>query len=78
MPQTTLDIDDPILQELRVLEEREGRPIGRIVSDLLAEALSHRATAGVAPLQWVSKPMRAKIDLTDKEALYAAEESRPG
>ena len=42
---TTLDIDDPILREVKAIHEREGRSIGAVVSELLAEALVRRALA---------------------------------
>ncbi len=72
MPRTTLDIDGPILKEVRALQEKEGRSMGRIVSELLAEALTQRKGPGEAPrLTWFSQPMRALVDLSDKEALYA-------
>jgi hypothetical protein len=43
------------------------------VSQLLAEALSRR-TAARKPreFRWISKPMRALVDIADKEALHAA------
>jgi hypothetical protein len=72
MPRTTLDIDAPILKEVRALQEKEGRSMGRIVSELLAEALAQRKGPSEVPrLAWVSRPMRALVDLSDKEALYA-------
>ena len=72
MPRTTVDIDDIVLQELRALQQREGRSMSEIVSGLLAEALARRKRPSDAPrLQWFSKPMRALVDLADKEALYA-------
>ena len=45
MPRTTLDIDAPLLRELKKLQEKEGRSLGKIVSQLLAEALARRKTA---------------------------------
>ena len=41
MARTTLNIDTPLLQELKMLQKREGKSLGRIVSELLAEALSN-------------------------------------
>jgi hypothetical protein len=78
---TTLDIDDPILKDLKRLQQREGRSLGRLVSDLLAQALAQpgasRRTAAPA-FAWHSKPMRAKVDLADKDAvLDAMDERRP-
>jgi len=70
---TTLDIDDPILKEVRALHEREGRSMGAIVSELLAEALARRRPSRARlPFRWTSRPMKALVDLTDKETVYAA------
>ena len=73
MPRTTIDIAAPILKELKALQRENGRPLGQIVSQLLAEALSRR-TAARKPreFRWISKPMRALVDIADKEALHAA------
>lgn len=35
---TTIDIDDPTLTKLKAIQTREGRSLGRLVSDLLAQA----------------------------------------
>ncbi len=71
MPRTTLNIEAPLLGELKKLQEKEGRSLGRIVSQLLAEALARRKNAPELPkLQWVSRPMHALVALSDKEALY--------
>jgi hypothetical protein len=75
MPRTTLDIDGPILQDLKRLQRREGKSLGRLASDLLASALGRR-TAEVKPsFQWSSRPMAARVDLADKEAVYSALDS---
>jgi hypothetical protein len=68
---TTLDIDDPILREVKTIHEKEGRSIGAIVSELLADALARRRTPRTRPaFRWVSRAMRAKVDLADKDAVY--------
>ena len=70
---TTLDIDDPILREVKAIHEREGRSIGAIVSELLAEALARRRPSRPRPsFRWTSRPMKSLVDLTDKEAVHAA------
>lgn len=71
MARTTVDIDAPILKELKSLQKKEKRSLGQIMSQLLAEALSRR-TKSPKPtkLQWVTRPMNATIDFTDKETLY--------
>jgi hypothetical protein len=70
---TTLDIDDPILREVKAIHEKEGRSMGAVVSALLADALARRRTARARPaFRWVSHPMKAQIDLADKDAMYSA------
>ena len=73
MPRTTVNIDAPLLRDLKRLQKREGKPLGRLISELLADALvrRQRASAPRTPFRWTSQPMHARIDLTDKEALYA-------
>ena len=62
------------------LQKQEGKSLGRLVSDLLAEALTrHKAARGQpVPFRWVSRSMRARVELSDKEALYSALDGRPG
>ena len=76
---TTIDIDAPILKDLKRLQERDGRSLGRLVSDLLAQALSASQAAGPSaapPFRWHSKVMGAKLDLSDKHALRDAMDER--
>jgi hypothetical protein len=78
MARTTLDIDDPILNEIRVIQKREGRSMGKIVSQLLAEALVQQQTSLVQQqtsaksprFKWISRPMRSLVDLADKDEVY--------
>lgn len=72
MPRTTLDIDGPILRDLKRLQRKERKSLGRLVSDLLADALSRPRGSRPRSLAWTSRPMRARVDLTDKEAVRAA------
>lgn len=76
---TTVDIDDPVLKDLKKIQQKEGRPLGRLISDLLAQALGERksARAPARASKWISKAMGARIDLADHEALYAAMEQEP-
>ncbi len=72
---TTIDIDDTILKEVKRLQRREGKSLGRLVSDLLAQSLvatKRAATADVPVFQWASKAMRARVDLSDKHAVLDA------
>jgi hypothetical protein len=74
MPRTTLDIDTPILRDLKRLQKREGKSLGRLVSDLLARALHHRDGERPSPssFRWIARSMRAQVDLTDKDAVHEA------
>ncbi len=73
---TTIDIDDPILREVKRLQRREGKSLGRLVSDLLAQALGAAkgtvAPADTAAFPWVATSMGARIDLADKHAVLDA------
>ena len=74
---TTVDIDDLILKEVKALQAKQGKSLGRLISDLLARALhqEHRAAKqGQRQPAWICRGMGARIDLADKEALYAAME----
>ena len=71
MTRTTLDLDDSVLRTLRRRRDREGRSIGAIVSELLALAL--RMEAEPPPtFRWASQPMGARVDIDDKDAVWAA------
>ena len=73
---TTVHTDDPILKDLKKLQQKEGKSPGRLISDLLAQALWERKAAkgSMRPSRWISRPMGARIDLADRDALYAAME----
>ena len=75
MPRTTVNIDTPVLRELKRLQKKERKSLGRLMSDLLAQALSRRKQEEplASPhLHWTSRAMKARVDLTDKEAVRAA------
>ena len=68
---TTLDLEKPVLDGLRRLQENEKLPLGKFASRLLAEAMAgERLLPPERPFEWVSADMRAKVDLADKDALY--------
>lgn len=75
---TTVDIDDPILKDLKRLQRREGKSLGRLISDLLAQALAgdRRGAPPPAEFDWTAKPMQARVDLADKHALLDAMDDR--
>lgn len=76
MARTTVDIDTLILREVKRLQRAEGKSLGRLVSDLLSEALAGRNRSPVVrELAWSTQDMRAFVDIGDKEALHAALDS---
>lgn len=73
MARTTVNIDTPILQELKRLRRTEGKSLGHLVSDLLSEAIAARKQKTSAPeLAWTTQDMGALVDIRDKVALHAA------
>ncbi len=74
MARTTVDIDTPVLADVKRLQKREGKSLGQVVSELLAEALVHRKDRRPAPrrFEWIARPMGARVDLNDKDAVAAA------
>ncbi len=72
MSRTTLNIDDPILNDLKRLQEKCGKSLGRLVSDLLAEAIVRSEKVETPPpFVWVRSPGRPLVDPLDKDAIYA-------
>jgi hypothetical protein len=73
MPRTTLDIDAPILRDLKRMGKREGKSLGRLVSDLLAQAIARRDAHHAIPpaFEWTSRRMQARVDLADRDAVRA-------
>ena len=74
MPRTTLNIDEPILRDLKRLQSEEKKSLGRLVSDLLAWAIRSRAEGTKVdppPFSWNSRRMNARVNLADKEAVWA-------
>ncbi len=78
MSRTTLNLDTPLLEELQEIRKKERKSLGALVSELVAEALVHRARRRSVPREfhWTTRAMGARIDISDKEALYAALDER--
>ncbi|MGO1193350.1 MAG: hypothetical protein ACTMHH_05685 [Nesterenkonia sp.] len=64
---TTLDLDASVLQQLKDYQRSRGKSLGVLASELLAQALAE--TNPEHPLEWVSHPMSARVDLEDREAV---------
>lgn len=68
-----MDIEQPILNELREFGRMEGRSLGQVASELLAEALVGRKK-NLKPdrkFAWNSRAMHARVDIADKDAVFA-------
>ena len=74
MGRTTINIDTPLLRDLKLLQKKEGKSLSTLVSELLVQGLARRRSAKTPTpsFHWVSRPMRALVDVTDKDALYNA------
>jgi len=74
MSRTTIDLDPTVLRELKARQRREGKTLGRLVSELLSTAMQGDGDEPPSPalLAWSSRPMRALVDLEDPEALRRA------
>ena len=70
MAEPLVHIEPTVLRQIEQIQREEGKPLERVVSELLTEALSRRQGAHpAAELDWISKPMGARFDLSDKERL---------
>jgi hypothetical protein len=76
MPRTTIDIDAGVLRRLKERKRREGKTLGELVSELLLSALRQEENPVRGTLRWTSRPMDARVDLEDKEAVRRALEGR--
>ena len=76
---TPIDIADPILREVKDLQRREGKPLGLLISTLLARALNEpRSAVRISkPRAWICREMGARVDLNDTDAVYAAMDKPP-
>jgi mRNA-degrading endonuclease RelE of RelBE toxin-antitoxin system len=77
MARTTVDIDAAVLRDLKRLQKRQGKSLGRLISELVAAALTREKAAEkeTSPFRWKARAMGARIDFEDKEAVRAALES---
>lgn len=75
MPRTTVDIDASVLRELKKRQERERKPLGQLISELLARAIASEDEAA-SPFIWVAKDLRPRIDLEDKDAVWSILDER--
>jgi len=74
MPRTTVDIAAPLLAELKSIQRRQGKTLSAVVQDALARHLAEEKRKRKSPVafSWLARPMGLKVDLADKDAVYAA------
>jgi hypothetical protein len=78
MARTTLDIDTPVLKDLKRLQRGQRKSLGRLVSELLAHALAaqRRARRPAPAFVWRSQDMTARVDISDRDALHDAMDAK--
>jgi hypothetical protein len=68
---TTIDFDEPILRDLKRLQKKENKTLSQLVSELVARGMAARnERKEQRPFKWIARPMRARVDLRDKDELY--------
>lgn len=76
MPRTTLNLDPSVLEGLKARQRAEGKSLGAVASELLAQALEAGST-DPPPLRWASRAMgEPTVDLEDKAAVWAVLDER--
>lgn len=69
---TTIDLDPTVLRRLKDRSRAEGKSLGTLASELLAAALGESRPVRAPALRWTARPMRARVNLEDDEAVRAA------
>jgi hypothetical protein len=64
-----------VLRELKKRQRREHKPLGQLVSELLARAIE--SDDEVRPtFSWVTRDLKPRVDLEDKDAVRAILDGR--
>lgn len=66
---TTLDLDASVLAALKERRAREGKTLGQVASELLAQALAGPVDPPQRPLIWAEQAMTARVDIEDRDAV---------
>lgn len=73
MPRTTFELDASVLAQLRPRAANEGKSMGQLASEFLAQQLAvgdRRSLEG--ELEWTSRDLGTpRVDLEDKDAVHA-------
>jgi hypothetical protein len=75
VPRTTVDLDASVLRELKRRQRREKKPLGQLISELLAKAIDSEPDL-TPPFTWVAKDLRPRVDLEDKDAIWSILDER--
>ena len=75
MPRTTVDLDASILRELKKRQRQERKPLGELISELLATAIELEPQPAPS-FTWVTKDLRPRVDLEDKDAVWSILDKR--
>lgn len=67
---TTIDLDDDILRALKRRQREEGKSLGQLVSELLAQAMAAKPRVRV-DVSWATADLRPRVGLDDKDAVWA-------
>jgi hypothetical protein len=70
MPRTTIDLDASVLRELKKRQERERKPLGQLISELVAKAIDAEDRTP-PPFSWIAHDLRPRVDLEDKDAVWS-------
>lgn len=70
MPRTTVDLDASVLRELKKRQERDPKPLGQLISELVARAIDAEERTA-QPFSWVARDLRPRVDLEDKDAVWS-------
>jgi len=73
---TTLIIPDPLFRELKLRATRRGETLSNVVAEALRRGLAREAPAVRLPPLPRFKMGRARVDISDRDALYEAMEGR--
>lgn len=77
MTRTTIDLDPSVVRELKRRGKLEGKSMGQVASEALADVLSRQGTADMPAFRWTSGNLGTpKVDLEDREAVQAILDER--
>lgn len=73
MARTTIDLDLAVLRELRRRAAGEGKSMGQVASELLAQAVANSTDLPAPEFTWTSADLGSPlVDLEDPEAVRRA------